>query len=202
MNLGREYLPYILNRNNLIGAEIGVESGLFSEYLLETKLFSKLYSIDPWPVKIPGVYIEGQQYYSHNNEETFETAKNRLQKYKNSEILRMTSEEASREFEMESLDFVFLDGDHTLQGVELDLKCWYDRVKKGGIFAGHDYMDYIMDCGGGIESHFSVKSAVDKFFAERNLEVMTVREIDSAKLEWIENYNSMPTWYSWYIIKT
>jgi hypothetical protein len=98
MSLGREHLPYILGRNNLIGAEIGVESGLFSQYLLETGLFAKLYSIDPWPIKIPGVYIEGEQYYAHNNEETFSDAKRRLEKYESSEILRMTSEELLKNF--------------------------------------------------------------------------------------------------------
>jgi len=198
---GREKLPYLLNREGLIGAEIGVEEGFFSEYLLKTNLFKTLYSIDPWPNRFPGVFINGEDLVTDNNEETYAKAREKLEKYEASEVIRKSSEEASKVFEDDSLDFVFLDGDHTYEGVKLDLQCWYDKVKKGGIFSGHDYMDYVMDCGGGITSHFGVRTAVDEFFAEKGVQVFTVEEMERERLEWIENYESFPTWYSWYIIK-
>lgn len=198
---GREKLPHLLNRESLIGAEIGVEEGFFSEYLLKTGLFKTLYSIDPWPNRFPGVFINGEDLVIDSNEETYAKAREKLEKYEASEIIRKSSEEASKAFEDESLDFVFLDGDHTYEGVKLDLQCWYDKVKKGGIFSGHDYMDYVMDCEGGITSHFGVRSAVNEFFAEKGIQVFTVEEMERERLEWIENYESFPTWYSWYIIK-
>jgi hypothetical protein len=198
---GREKLPYLLERSGLIGAEIGVEEGLFSEYLLKTGLFDKFYSIDPWPNKFPGVFLNGENLVTSNNEDTYFLAVSKLEKYEASNIIRADSEHASKTFDDESLDFVFLDGDHTYEGVKLDLRCWYNKVKKGGIFSGHDYMDYIMDCGGGITSHFGVKSAVDEFFAEIGIEVLKIEEMERERLEWIENYNSFPIWYSWYVIK-
>lgn len=36
-------------------------------------------------------------------------------------------------------DMVFIDGDHTREGVKLDLDTWVPRVKVGGVIAGHDY---------------------------------------------------------------
>ena len=42
-------------------------------------------------------------------------------------------------FPDESLDFVFIDGIHTYDGVITDCRNYYSKVKKGGIFSGHDY---------------------------------------------------------------
>ena len=37
-----------------------------------------------------------------------------------------------------SLDFVFLDADHTYESVLADLRAWFPKIKKGGVLAGHD----------------------------------------------------------------
>lgn len=55
--------------------------------------------------------------------------------------IRLTSTQASHLYEDESLDFVFIDADHTKEGFCADLNCWYPKVKMGGVIAGHDY-DY------------------------------------------------------------
>ena len=44
--------------------------------------------------------------------------------------------------EDESLDFVFIDGNHAYEWVVEDLALWTPKVKKGGIVYGHDYDDY------------------------------------------------------------
>jgi hypothetical protein len=36
-------------------------------------------------------------------------------------------------------DLVFLDGDHSYQGLLEDIQGWWPRVRQGGILAGHDY---------------------------------------------------------------
>jgi hypothetical protein len=33
---------------------------------------------------------------------------------------------------------VFIDGDHSYEGVKKDLNNYYSKVKTGGIFSGHD----------------------------------------------------------------
>jgi SAM-dependent methyltransferase len=45
---------------------------------------------------------------------------------------------AADEFADESVDLVFLDADHTYEGVKADLAAWYPKVKPGGLLAGHD----------------------------------------------------------------
>lgn len=52
--------------------------------------------------------------------------------------IRLTSTQASHLYKDKSLDFVFIDADHTKEGFSADLNCWYPKVKQGGVIAGHD----------------------------------------------------------------
>lgn len=56
-------------------------------------------------------------------------------------VIRLSSVQASRAFDDESLDAVFIDADHSYQAVKDDINCWLPKVKKSGILAGHDYID-------------------------------------------------------------
>ena len=49
--------------------------------------------------------------------------------------------EAVNDFPARSLDFVYIDADHRFPFVAQDLYHWYWRVRKGGVVAGHDYLD-------------------------------------------------------------
>lgn len=57
-------------------------------------------------------------------------------------ILGTTSARAAELFAPESLDFVFIDGDHKYASVMEDLDCWWPAVKLGGVLAGHDYTTF------------------------------------------------------------
>jgi predicted O-methyltransferase YrrM len=60
-----------------------------------------------------------------------------------------------------SADVIFLDGDHSFNGVSSDIQKYLPLVKKGGILCGHDYLPADLDVQGGIES---VRQAVDAAF--------------------------------------
>ena len=49
------------------------------------------------------------------------------------------SNDAVNDFEDESLDFIFMDTYMNLEQAKKDLNSWYPKVKKGGIFSGHDW---------------------------------------------------------------
>lgn len=59
--------------------------------------------------------------------------------YDNLKVLRMSSEEAVKQFEDKSIDMLFIDAEHTYEGVKEDIKLWLPKVKK--IVCGHDYCD-------------------------------------------------------------
>lgn len=54
-------------------------------------------------------------------------------------MMHMTSLEAAKKFEDESLDFVLIDGSHQYEDVLNDIKAWLPKVKPGGVLAGDDY---------------------------------------------------------------
>jgi predicted O-methyltransferase YrrM len=73
------------------------------------------------------------------------------------------STEAASRFEDSSLDFVFIDACHTYEKVKMDIQAWLQKIKPGGILAGHDYN----------ESHPGVRKAVNELFAVPGFTIMT-----------------------------
>lgn len=55
-------------------------------------------------------------------------------------------------------DFIFIDGNHSREGVRADLAAYEWLVKPGGILAGHDYTT---------KAHPGVRLAVDDYFSGR-----------------------------------
>lgn len=53
--------------------------------------------------------------------------------------LMTTSEKAAQCIEDESLDFVYIDGNHTFNFVMQDIILWGKKVRKGGVISGHDW---------------------------------------------------------------
>jgi len=53
--------------------------------------------------------------------------------------IRALSVDASKQFDDESLDVVFIDMGHEYEEVREDIEVWYPKVKTGGYIAGHDF---------------------------------------------------------------
>jgi hypothetical protein len=53
--------------------------------------------------------------------------------------IKSISWEAANLFEDNSVDFVFIDADHSYESVKKDIKNWLPKIKKNGIIAGHDF---------------------------------------------------------------
>jgi cephalosporin hydroxylase len=53
--------------------------------------------------------------------------------------VRMTSTQAAACYDDHSLDFVFLDADHTYASVVADITAWRPKIRPGGYLAGHDF---------------------------------------------------------------
>jgi predicted O-methyltransferase YrrM len=56
--------------------------------------------------------------------------------------LRMPSVAAATLFAGASLDFVFIDADHSCEAVKADIAAWRQKLKPGGTLAGHDWNTY------------------------------------------------------------
>ncbi|SDD85095.1 Methyltransferase domain-containing protein [Sphingomonas sp. YR710] len=108
--------------------------------------------------------------------------------------MRMSSRDAAALIDNDSLDFVYIDANHSFSSTSEDLDLWFPKLKIGGIFSGHDYFDALADdefepiLHGSKEldvnelTSYGVKSAVDRFVNINNYEITVTNE------EW-------PTWY-------
>lgn len=118
-----------------VGAEIGVERGLFSERLCKVIPGLKLYSIDAWsPYRDYRIHVSREKLDGF-----YEVAKERLAPY-NATLIREFSTKAAEKFEDGSLDFVYIDANHDFSHVTEDINAWARKVRPGGIVSGHDYL--------------------------------------------------------------
>jgi len=160
------------------GAEIGVAEGRYSEILCQNIPGLKLIAVDNWDSyrttrrtltnKMTGEELTGE----------------RLAPY-NATIIKKPSLDAVKDIPDESLDFVFIDADHTYQAVKNDIREWSKKVRKGGIVSGHDY--YVFPKSG----NRGVIDAVDEYVKEHGLELLTTAWDDNYK-RWDER---QPCWY-------
>ena len=128
-------LPIIFNELNYkIGAEIGVLRGEWSDNLFKYIPGLKMYCIDIWEYYPTYRDFRNQKHL----DECYKDAKRRL-KDKDATIIKKWSMDAVKDFENESLDFVFIDGNHSFEYVTNDIAEWSKKVRKDGIVFGHDY---------------------------------------------------------------
>jgi predicted O-methyltransferase YrrM len=112
--------------------EIGVWHGVTTRRLRAAMApDGLLFAVDPYPI--------GRFGFSPQ----FLMAQAEVQAVSNGSVrwLRMTSVEAGREFVArgeESVDFIFIDGDHTYEGLRGDWQTWSPLVAPEGIVAVHD----------------------------------------------------------------
>lgn len=155
----------LLKHNCLIGAEIGTAFGGHIENILTTTGVKKIYGIDPYKLfdgTTDSFTWRGRSYTQDDYDAMYKFTKKRLSKFENRiSLVRKTSKDAALAI-TEKLDFVFIDAQHTYEGVLEDIGIWYDKVKVGGIISGHDYNH---------QSFPGVKKAVDEFFLKVNLKV-------------------------------
>lgn len=53
--------------------------------------------------------------------------------------IKLSSRVAHKLFADNSIDFLFIDAEHTYEGVSADIDLWLPKVREGGVIAGHDY---------------------------------------------------------------
>lgn len=120
------------------GAEIGVAEGNYSEVLVRANPNLELLCVDPWHA-----YSGNPQNKSkEKNEYAYNEAKRKLAGTK-ARLVMKSSIDAVRDVDDGSLDFVYIDGNHSFDFVMFDLIAWSKKVRSGGIMAGDDY--YFLD---------------------------------------------------------
>lgn len=129
-----------------VGVEVGVHKGEFSSFLLKSLHPKQLHLIDPWKYEASDQYDQswygGMADGQAELDERFDLVQKKFQQEIVEEIVvihRMDSALVLKTFEAESLDWVYIDGNHLYDFVLKDLHASLGKVKKGGIISGDDY---------------------------------------------------------------
>jgi predicted O-methyltransferase YrrM len=86
--------------------------------------------------------------------------------------IRKSSVEAITDFKNESLDWVYIDADHSYKSVLNDLIIWRSKVRQGGIISGHDYVNAF---------NYGVIQAVNEFITVYQYGLYLINQYDDSK---------------------
>jgi len=126
----------------LEGAEIGVHQATNARVMFDTIPNLKLHCVDCWK-PVEGRTRNKQRRYYRKAKQVLEPEINNGQAH----IIRKWSLDAAKDFERESLDFVYIDANHNYDFVMQDIIQWSRKVRLGGIISGHDYHHIRPHCG-------------------------------------------------------
>lgn len=161
-----DVLRLLGERNELIGAELGVAGGEFSHRMVASGRFAEFFGVD--------------MYADTHDVDQYKQALRRVGLRAPYKLLRMTFAEAWDLFEDESLDFIYIDGyAHSGQEGGETIWMWAQKVKVGGLIAGDDYhSDWPL-----------VVEAVDRFAADTGFELLVTTEVEKTV-----DYAGHPSW--------
>jgi len=142
LNYDRIRLLSILPPNSVC-AEIGVWQGEYSEQIIKNSNPKELYLIDKWDVQELKTEAYAEYYKNFTKPEEFINVYNsvidKFSTYEEVKLIRNDSVLASYDFDDHFFDWVYIDADHSYQGVTNDLNAYYSKVKTGGYICGHDW---------------------------------------------------------------
>ena len=167
-----------------VGLELGVLEGEYSKFILDNCPNLNLILMDCWQEQEKEIYKD--DFNSSNliqSERILKTIQNTINNYDRMRLIKGFSDEFCNFFLDEIFDFIYIDGNHSYESVKKDLNNWYPKVKKGGLFCGHDYVEGFFGPNRNIP--FGVRPAVNEFANQYNIRVFSTNE----------------NWPSWFFIK-
>uniref|UniRef100_A0A6H1ZF48 Putative methyltransferase n=1 Tax=viral metagenome TaxID=1070528 RepID=A0A6H1ZF48_9ZZZZ len=158
------------------GAEIGVFRARFSECMLEITRPKILYLFDAWR-KLPGMLpTMTNEWHRGNLYRVMES----MRAHVAAGVVRPVcclSSEAPKYVPDGSLDWVYIDADHSYASCLADLCAWWSKVKPGGHVMGHDYHE---------KREPGVPKAVAEFRARHGLPAPGVTEDPIPSYWWVK----------------
>jgi len=120
-----------------LGAELGVANGRTFLFVLETCPQLTLIGVDLWEEQLVNDGPETWENWPHDKNE--KNVREVAKKFGDRAIIiKDWTIEAAKQVEDESLDFIFIDADHSSEAVRNDIITWTTKVKSSGWILGHD----------------------------------------------------------------
>lgn len=158
----RGSLQYVKDKYKqpLIAAEVGVARGLNAQTMLKNIDIKKLFLIDSYDYADNEDGSEKVREYPKDN---MRVCRDNLSKYKQVKFIYKPSSTAVKQFKDNYFDYVYIDANHNYEEVLQDITSWYEKVKKGGVLAGHNISNYPYE-NGVLKAFYSVMTldSIDK----------------------------------------
>jgi hypothetical protein len=123
------------------GAELGVSHGRFTSFLCSVMHDMHMTSVDLWAAQPENKGLGAETYETWPHEAKYHGFCAHVEKNfpGRVRVIRANTRDAAALVEDGSLDFVFIDADHSYEGASADIRLWAPKVRSGGLISGHDY---------------------------------------------------------------
>lgn len=134
------WLKFLELRHARTMLEIGVWKGDFAEQVLRScRSIERYYMVDPW-ANLPD-WNKPFNVATELFDDIYEEAIHKTQFAADRiAVLRGRTKEVISRIPDGSLDFAYIDGDHTLRGITIDLMKVLPKIKDGGFIGGDDFI--------------------------------------------------------------
>jgi predicted O-methyltransferase YrrM len=147
----------------VVSVEVGVAAGANAMKIFKALNTAQMFLIDSWTLA-----------YNHESHAwLLETCKAFERLTSKVFIVRHQAIGASQIFNKDQIDYLYLDDNHAPQHVYNELVAYYDKVKSGGIMAGHDWAD-----------NGRASKAVKEFCAKNDLEYSFAQNDGEKVADW------------------
>lgn len=142
-------------------SEVGVFQGYLSEYLLDTFKPSILHLIDTFNTNDHvSNKFKNNTHYNYINEKFINN--------KNIKCHKGLSWDMLNNLDNNSLDYIYIDADHSYNSVKKDIEVAYKKIKNGGIIQFNDYTHF----GSYEKKEYGVMHAVNEFIEKYNVHII------------------------------
>jgi len=121
-----------------VGLEVGVQRAEFAEKICQGIPGLKYYGVDSWTPYEGYLDIVACRHGQESFDRLYETAKAKLAPF-DATLIKKWSTEAAKDFDNNSLDFVYIDGNHDFAHTTEDIAAWLPKIRLDGMICGHDY---------------------------------------------------------------
>ena len=115
----------------------------------------------------------------------------------NAVVMQMFSTEALKYIPDKSLDFVYIDANHSFDYAMIDIIKWIEKVRTGGIISGHDYCwhpSWVKE-GDNVIFNEGVRDAVNSYTDAHAISRVYITEPSKTSIHWESDKNS-----SWFFV--
>lgn len=171
--LNRADISLLLPKSNQV-AEIGVLEGAFARQILNRCKPEKLYLIDCYQHQTDSSYQNDKSNAPQDQQDALYQKVS--QAFANEiisgqvDLIREYSHVAAKQIPDGSLDWVYIDANHSYDALLNDLKLYSEKLTDSGYILGHDFTNNPMAQRQG----FSVVEAVNQFVAQSDFEIFAM----------------------------